>query len=137
MEKIKLVAIREGLPEDRNFILATFLRGLYYGQSWFSEIPKDIFMKEYHKVAEHILAKPDTQVSIACLAEDPEVILGYALTSKDGSVIHFLFVKSAWRGIGIGKSLIPSSVKYATHLTRVGLNMLRKHPTVQFQPFLI
>lgn len=135
MEKVELVTLRNGTPDDRNFILATFLRGLYYGQSWFSEIDKDVFMRNYHKVITHILDSPKTAVIIACLSEDPTVILGYSLVKENG--LHFVFVKSAWRGIGIAKSLVPNNTKFVTHLTKVGLSILKKKPGIKFNPFEI
>lgn len=134
MEKSDLVAIREGRVEDWNFFYSTFLRALYYGDSWFKEIPKDIFMENYHKVADVLLAKGILKV--ACLKEDPEVILGYALFSSQYPALHFVFVKSAWRGIGIAKSLVPKETKVATHLTKVGLSILKKNPSITFNPFL-
>ena len=50
MEKNELVTIRDIESEDINFIYATWLRGLYYGESYFSLMPKDIFMAKYHGV---------------------------------------------------------------------------------------
>lgn len=135
MQKNELVGIRDYLPGDRNFILATWLRGLYYGDSWFREIPKDIFMDNYHRALEGILASKAVSVRVACLKDDPEVILGYAIVSS--GALHWLFVKSAWRGIGIAKSLVPSDTSTVTHLTKVGLGILKKHPGVIFNPFAI
>lgn len=133
----ELVALREGTPGDTNFILATWLRGLYYGDTWFSEIPKHTFMTKYHQVVEGILASPSTQVRIACLKDDPEVILGYAIFGQQG-VIHWVFVKKAWRGVGIATSLVPLPlVTTVTHLTKTGLGIIKKHPTIHFNPFAI
>ena len=138
MNKTDLVAIRDFVAADWNFILATWLRGLYYGKTWFSEIPKDIFMEKYHAIIEAILGLKNVIVKVACLKDDPEVILGYAIMSEDRSTVHFTFVKSAWRGIGIAKSLIPPEMKQVTHLTKVGLSILKsKYPGVQFNPFAI
>jgi len=140
MDKKDLVLIRNTSPNDKNFILATWLRGLYYGDSWFREMPKDIYMACYHAVLERILANPDTLVQVACLKEDPDVILGYSVLAPNvtGITLHWVFVKSAWRNIGIGKSLIPiERTNAVTHLTKSGLSILRKHPEVVFNPFLV
>lgn len=134
MNKSELVAIRSILPEDRNFILATFLRGLYYGDSWFTLIPKQSFMEHYHKVIDYLLAKPGVQVKVACLKDTPDVILGYSILSND--TVHFVFVKKNWRGIGIARDLVPNSTKVTTHLTKVGLSILVKKG-LTFNPFLV
>lgn len=116
--------------------MATFLRGLYYGDSWFSQVPKDIFMENYKRIAEAAWTSPKIRISVACLKEDPSVILGYSITSADGNALAWLFVKTAWRKQGIGRSLLPKDLKYATHLTALGKSLMsEKLPNVQFNPF--
>lgn len=137
IQKTDLVTIRQGVETDNNFILASWLRGLYYGDSWYRDIPKDIFMKNYHKVLTAVLCRESTIVLIACLKEDPDVILGYSVThSKDNNtVLDWVFVKSAWRNIGIGRSLVPTNMNSVTHLSKVGKALLPKYPSVVFNPF--
>jgi len=132
--KSNLIAIRSMVEEDRNFIFASWLRGLYYGDSWLSEVPKAIFMAHYHKVIDFILAKPATIVKIACLQEDPSVILGYAVMSD--VAIHWVFVKKNWRKIGIAKDLTPSNLTTATHSTKVGMSIMKRKNWV-YNPFAI
>lgn len=134
MDKAQLVSIRNYVPEDRNFILATFLRGLYYGESWFSIIQKDAFMQHYHKVIEFILAKPETEIKVACLKDDPNVILGYSVFERNR--LHWIFVKKPWRNIGIARDLAPKEFDTVTHLTKVGLSII-KNRKVEFNPFVI
>lgn len=137
MERSALVTIRDYSPNDWSFILATWLRGLYYGDSWFKEIPKDIFMSNYHSVLEKLLKSGAAKVKVACLKDDPEVILAYAVMNHSETTLHWVFSKSAWRSIGIAKSLIPENIDTVTHLTKVGLNILRKHPRAHFNPFAL
>src|ERR1700679_142902 len=101
-----LYDIRDYKESDKNFILATFLRGLYYGDSWFSMVDKDAFMEYYGKIANMILVHPKVSIKVACLKEDSEVILGYAILSKDNTAVHWAYVKSPWRNKGIAKSLL-------------------------------
>lgn len=136
LPRVDLVAIRDHLPGDRSFILATWLRGAYYGDSWFSQIPKNIFMKHYHDILEKFLTNPSVSVKVACLRDDTDVILGYSVSRRlpDGEgILDWIFVKSAWRQIGIGKSLLPSNWTTATHMTKLGKSL--KPPTVVFNPF--
>lgn len=130
-----LYDIRLAKEEDVNFILATWLRGLYYGESWFSSIPKNIFMHNYKKIAQSTLVSPKVEIKVACLKEDPDIILGYAILSKNTEAIVWVFVKTAFRRQGIGKSLVPKSPKYVTHLTALGKTLLTKLPETQFNPF--
>lgn len=115
--------------------MATFLRGLFYGDSWYSQIPKDIFMRNYQLIGKTLVNKPTNVVKVACLKEDQDVILGYSILSDDFSTIHFVFVKKAWRKQGIGRSLVPQLATAATHLTQLGKLLLPKLPTCVFDPF--
>lgn len=130
-----LITTRPYLPEDRNFVLSCWLRGLYYGNTFFSEIPKDIFMKHYHAVLEKFLTSPQVTITVACLIDDPQVILGYSVTRtvQDKKVLDWVFIKTAWRQIGIARSLVPPDVQVVTHLTKVGRAIKPAHVT--YNPF--
>ncbi len=125
--------IRDAKPEDKNFIMATFLKGLYYGDSWFSLIDKSAFMGNYKLVAEALLNRAN--IKIACLKEDPDVILGYSVLSQDYQTIHWVFVKANWRQKGIARSLLPQYPTTVTHLTKLGKELLPKFKTAVFNPF--
>lgn len=135
-----LYHIRDYKPEDKNFIMASFLKGLYYGfddetGSWFRQIDKDIFMQNYSKIAEALLQK--SEVKVACLPEDQDVILGYSMLSKDFNTIHWCFVKSAWRNKGIGTSLVPTHPVYVSHLSATGKKLLNRINNPKFNPWSI
>lgn len=132
LTRSELVVIRDFHPDDKNFILSTWLRGLRYGNSWFLEIEPAVYFKVYQKVVEMLLANPKVLVRVACLAEDPRAILGYAVYS--GKRIDYVFVRKKRRGIGIATSLVPIDIKVASHLTDVGRSIARKKG-ISFNPF--
>lgn len=133
-----LYDIRDFKKEDANFILATFLRGIYYGDSWFSQIPKQVFMDNYKKVAEILVNDRErTTIKVACLQDDPDVIIGYSILSADYSTIHFVYVKNVWRKQGIGRSLLPQYPSQVTHLTALGKELLSKFKGCIFNPFYL
>lgn len=129
--------VRDYVEDDKSFVMATWLRGLYYGESWFSLIPKDIFMFNYKQVIEKIIESPNNVVKVACLREDPSVILGYSVMSSDFSTVHWVQVKKAWRNKGLATSLLPKHPQAATHLTKVGRDLLHKFNNCVFNPFNI
>lgn len=131
-----LYDIRPFRDNDKSFILATFLRGLYYGDSWFSLIPKSIFMDNYKHVIEAVVHSPKTLIGVACLKEDSDVIIGYSIMSMDCKTIHWVYVKSAWRKQGIARSLLPQSPDTVTHLSALGKSLMLKFPNTIFNPFL-
>lgn len=139
LNKKDLITIRQYIQDvDQALILSSWLKGLYYGESWFSDIKKDSFMKVYHHILETALISKNITVDIACLKDDPEVILGYSVYSKSpkGSALHWVFVKDAWRKIGVAKDLIPSDTYAITHLTALGRSLWKeKFTDVYFDPF--
>lgn len=133
-----LYDIRDYRESDKAFVMATFLRGLYYGDTWFSIIPKRLFMDNYKLIAEKLISSPKVSIKVACLLEDPEVILGYSILSSDYQGIHWTFVKSAWRLKGIASSISPQFPTYVTHLSTLGKTLLdKKFKNTVFNPFQI
>ncbi len=126
--------IRDFKETDRAFVKATFLRGLYHGDSWFSVMPKDLFMRCYAPVVEALIVR--NFVKVACLTDDPDVIIGYSIVNPTLQVLHWIYVKKPFRGMGIGKALIPTLVTTFTHLTRAGKSLLDKYKAV-FNPFAV
>lgn len=134
----ELYEIRDFQEDDTNFILATFLRGLYYGDFFWGEMPKDIFMANYKMFALNLIGSAKVAIKVACLKEDKSIILGYSLLSADFSAIHWVFVKKAWRKQGIARSILPQYPTTVTHLTATGKDLLIKFENKPiFNPFAI
>lgn len=137
MKSSDLLATRDYIPTDKNFILATWLRGLKYGNDWYNLIPAQIYFKVYQTALMRVLDSDKVIIKISCLKDDPDVILGYAVLDRNQEILHWAFTKSAWRNIGVMKSLVPTSTKIVTHVTKVGLSLMKKYPEVIFNPFLL
>lgn len=133
LNKADLISTRDFIEADTNFILATWLKGLRYGNSYFKSIESKAYFFNYEKLIKSLLETPKTIIKIACLKDDPGVILGYSV-SEPGR-LHFVFVKKAWRTIGIGKSLVSQDLKVISHITDMGRNILQKYPEVTLNPF--
>lgn len=132
-----LYNVRDAVSSDRNFVVKSFLLGLYHGDSWFSMIPRDLFMDEYKKVAYRLFDSPKTAVMVACLPDDPDTILGYSVLSADFQTVHFVYVKDKWRKHGIARKLVPQHPTAVTHLTKTGLQLMPKLNSAVFNPFAI
>lgn len=125
---------RPYMSSDKNFIYASWLKGLYHGNDWFNEIPTNVFFKNYQGALESILERPNVEILIACLPDDKEVILGYAVLEKN--TIHWIFVKESWRKMGIAKELCSTwNITTCSHLTKVG-KFLKKKYSLEFNPFI-
>lgn len=128
-----LVLIRPLSTNDEAFVYKTFLEGLRYGNQEFKKMDQLEFYKNYRKVIERLLSRPETKVTISCLKEDPDVILGYSITRP--SIIDWIFVKKAWRGLGIAKDLVAHiEPTIVTHLTPPG-DAIRTKYNLTYDPF--
>lgn len=139
--KAEAVCIRDGTPDDLPLIYSTWLKGLFYGDTWFSLIPKDIFMLNYHKIVERILGAENTVIRVACLKSEPTTVLGYAVfgfSAPNCKTLHWIFVKRSWRALGIAKSLVPTNeINTVTHLTKTGISLLHDNRHISFNPFVL
>lgn len=145
MTKKELMTIRPAEPGDHAFIFRSWLMGAYHGNragkgvrvpvgapgDYLGSIDQDAFMKGYHKYIESMLT--GATVSVACLRENPDVILGFSVSS--GPVLHWVFVKPDWRKIGIARDLVPQYIETVTGFSRVG-EVLRKKYNYKFNPFV-
>lgn len=127
-----LIFIRPGELTDLPLIYASFLRGLYYDNEFFNMIPKKEFMENYKGALTSLLDK--SKITIACLKEDPDVIVGYTITNP--SVLHWVYVKSSWRKQGVAKLLLPTIPTFFSHFTSLGLSLNKqKNYNLIFNPF--
>lgn len=125
--------VRPATDSDRAFIFSTFLRGLYFGSEFFSQIDSKVFFQNYQSVVEKVLER--AEVRIACLEEDPDVVLGYMVLL--GEAIVFAYTKAEFRQLGIQKKLLGHNpVATVTHLTKVG-NAIRHKKKWSFNPFYV
>lgn len=132
MNKNDLITHRSYHPTDKAFIFATWLRGYKGGAQWFRKIPGQIFQLHYQRVIQKLLE--DRTIKIACLLEDPDVIIGYCIYKGDR--VDWVYVKENWRKIGIAKDLLPATFTSVSHMTNVAFEILKKYPKIIYNPFL-
>lgn len=126
------VTVRPPEPADINFLLSTMLKGLYYGSKFWALVDQEAFFSNYEPFIKNLMLK--SQISIACLDDDQDVILGWSIYS--GETLHFVFVKKSYRKLGIGSLLFPEGITTVSHITDMG-DSIRKKKNLKFNPFLI
>lgn len=115
------IVIRPGIPDDFNFVISTWLKCYRHSSTFTKHVKSTIFFLWHQRVIKRILSRPQTKVLVACEANDPSLILGYLVCeSQDVSVLHFIYVKKAFRKFGIGKELFqvsqsPSDSEFTHH----------------------
>jgi len=122
--------VRKAEEADHPLIYATWLRSQYYGHPWFKMIDSEAYFAAYKAFISQRLKT--SNVDIICLDGDPDVILGYAVYS--GPVLHWVYVKRAWRNFGIAKELVPKDITHVSSITKLG--KLAGKERFKFNPFL-
>lgn len=116
--------------EDLHFIYSTWLKSLYFGNSWFRQIDKVIFFKKYARIIDDLIRC--STVEVACFTDQPDIIVGYIVYF--GPTMHWVYVKKSWRMLGVANMLIPQKISTISHLTKLG-KVIRKEEW-KFDPFL-
>jgi GNAT superfamily N-acetyltransferase len=140
MDEIKdLTIIRSYTDSDKNFIVNSWLHGFKQGCEYFRLIDKEAYFDYYGKVINLVLERPNVDIKLICLAEDPEIILGYSIAELRPAmmILHWIYVKPDWRNNDLGTMLAPERINVVTHLTKIGRAILKKHPEIKFNPFIL
>lgn len=136
--------IRPKTKEDENFIFSTWLR-CYKTQSYFAKrIRNHIFFKRHAEIVTHILAKTTSRTFVAHPASDEDTILGY-LTCEPGDAptAHFIYVKEAFRSMGIASALFdaaeidPTTMTFSHWTFPVVDDFMQRYETANYDPYAI
>lgn len=125
-------------PELVNLVRARWMRSLRYGNDYFRLTNPVSFYRSYQQFIDGLLAKHNTWVRFAVLADDHDVVLGFAVlrSGPAGEILDYVHVHKDQRRQGIARRLMPNGVHTITHLTRTGLSIWGgKCPQWQFDPF--
>ena len=68
-------------------------------------LPHPIMIYEHDTLLKKIIH--NSTLTLACDPDDPDTVWGYICTDDD--ILHFIYVKSAFRGFGIGGCLLRSA----------------------------
>lgn len=143
-------AIRPALPEDISFIYSTWLNSFRVDSALGNSVSKTVYFGSYHSIVDRLL--DESRVLVACLSDDPKVILGY-LVSQSANVLHYCFVKEAFRRHGIASALFDEAFHGAgavsvsvsvqhTHETNAGVRAIKfdrrkDSRELSYNPFLL
>lgn len=139
MKKKLPIEIREGIVDDANFILNSWLKS--YRRSMFAcKMTDTVYYDCHHEVLRKLLKS--CTVLVACPPNDPGQIYGYIVAEvvDNVPVIHFAYVKHTFRGFGICTALV-NKVKpenagaMFTHYTRFSDKLAAKFSLV-YHPYL-
>ena len=108
------ILLRKPEPDDRaiRFVLDSWCKTVAAEPPWdfatprhTPPLPHPLLIYEHDTILKKIIHK--STITLACDPDDPDTVWGYVCS--DGELLHFIYVKSAFRGFGIGGCLLRSA----------------------------
>jgi hypothetical protein len=132
---VKIFDIRPARPLDIPFIYETWLKSYKHDSAFGKSVRSSVFFPAYGEVIDNILLSSTT--IIACHPEEPDIILGYLVYSP--TILHYVFVKEAFRGLGIARTLYETAQVPTTLSHRTGSvqDILARHSELVYNPFVL
>lgn len=116
---LKEYAFRPYINDDLNFIQSSWGSSYYTGANYNTLLSSDEFHRFHRPIRESILKRPSATTIVCCAEKDPNLILGWIaierLIKAQILLIHYLYVKEAFKKMGIGTELIKA---VSEHLKR-------------------
>lgn len=123
IEDIKTVVVRAYDEDvDAPLVFSTWRDALWFEQER-DEAESIQFYRAVNKKIRFLLAMPDTKIKIACLKDDPDIIIGYSVVNKDNVI--WTYVKFDYRRKGIANLLCKGLKSVSFPLTRIGEKIVR------------
>lgn len=126
-------------PSDFNYVISAWLKSFKYSGTTVQRMRDTVYFATYEPIVKRLIKQSD--VYVACLREEPEVIVGYLAIERkhDSDIIHFVQVKDLWQKMGVATYLLeaakPATTTYFTHWTNPIDSLVNKYPFI-FNPFL-
>ena len=107
--------LRPMTKDDEGFVYRAWLEGYWQHCPESAYMPKSEWFCRWHRVIERLLEAEATQVQVAHVENQPDVLLGFACATL--GVLHWAYVKQTFRGLGICRSLVSatSATGYISH----------------------
>ena len=124
MEETAQAIIRPARPGDHALIYSTWRNALWYAEK---RDPKESsqFYKDTSEIIRGILSRPECRVRVACLSEDPDMLLGWSVFLADH--LEFVYVKIDYRRKGLGRLLTKGFKTFSQPQTKIGKSLKEKH----------
>ena len=124
----------EKLDPYRGAITARWRDTLKFGNDMMKLTKMSTYKRAYTKHIANILDQPSSEVRLAVLTEDHDVVLGFSVSR--GHVLDYVHVMHEYKRNGIGTRLVPKGITTVSHLTHIGLTiMAKKYPEWEIDLF--
>lgn len=109
---------------DAAMLFSTWRNALWFDMANRDETKNHKFFRDCTRLIKTILAHEDAAVRVACLSDDPNLILGVSVVNKDNLI--WIYVKADYRGRGIATLLAKGISTVSNPSTRIGKAIVKK-----------
>lgn len=143
MEELTIRPIRD---TDRAFVINSLLKS-FEKECPFKIpelVPSKLYFSFHGRILNWTLDRSTTCANILIPKDDPDVIIGYVLyeITPIYRIVHYLYIKEAFRKFGFATLLIKSlpfdlsKKTYTSHMTKAAKKLIRKN-RITYNPYLI
>lgn len=138
------IIIRPFRETDRDFIEGSWMLSFRDGLIDYLQTPyvrRSVYYRGQRKLIHALMNRPGAVCLIAATADYDDAILGWMLLEGE-YVVHYVYVKDAFRGQGIARQLLASvnisedDLVY-THVTKKVKDLLERRTNATFNPWLL
>lgn len=140
---------RPYVKDDIHFIQNSWANSYFKGASYNIYLSAEEFNASHRPIREAFFIQPNATAIICAAKEDPSLVIGWIALEKppkaDAIIVHYIYVKQAFKDMGIATELLnkANKAKYLlfTHLTEKVERIMRRNPekygTFFYAPHLI
>ena len=138
MNEVSIRAVRD---TDMALVYSTWLRSYRFNSNFAKKLSNKVYYEWHHKVIERLFGR-GAFCLMACDASDNNIVFGYLVGERSGigNIIHFIYIKKAFRGLGIMRQLLSASglsFNIFSHYTEFCDEYLKKHEGMEYNPYVI
>lgn len=125
------IGVRRALPEDMAFVSAAWFESYWKGTAREQGISHPAYKAGQDALIKSIV--PRATIDVVYVAEIPSELLAFSV--RQGSVVHYVYVKAPYRRMGIASGLT-KDVTTSSHQTPLG-KKFAKARNIRFNPYSI
>ena len=129
------VQIRQARESDLALVYKTWI-DTYAESNFARKVRRALYPVRQRNLINQILARPTTHVLVACVPDDEETLLGWAVLETP-NVIHYAFMKKDFRRFGIAEDLCRAAgdAILFSHRTPFGECFIRSFRRSVYDPY--
>lgn len=136
------VIIRDARESDMPFFWSSTLNHFKHSATATKNIPASIYFWHEQKIIEKMLKRAGSFIRMAALRDDDETVLGFVWGNEAPQTLHYLYVKRAFRLMGIAKQLCDESFDdidqiYVSRMSYDGARLIGKYKQLVYNPYVM